>query len=149
MLSLPIAQRPKRASCASAWVVRLGVAVLLATLLAVPAWSQDDEDEEPGEFAQYASRVQNRFLMGVNSLITWPADPVMGAVDPREEFDELPVAVVSKRIVGLLQGTLLGAYRAGTGALDVVFAPITPMRMLSAEPRYQLFESEGVEHEWY
>jgi hypothetical protein len=150
MLSLPIAlarpaQRKVRLSSARASLVRIGVCVLLVALLALPAWSQDDD--EPGALAEYGSTVANRALMGVTSLVTSPADPVMAVVEPREEFERLPVAVVTSRVVGLVQGTLLGAYRLGMGTLDLLFAPLTPMRMLSPEPRYQLFE--GVEHEWY
>ena len=131
------------------------LALLLALVAASPALSQDDEDWEDweeeedggGGWADYGSSVGNRFLMGVNSLATWPADPVMGTVSPREEFDELPAAGVSKRVVGLCQGSLLGAYRVGMGALDVAFSPLTPFVMLSPEPRYLIFP--GVEHEEY
>ena len=51
------------------------------------------------------------------------------------------------RVVGLCQGTLLGGYRVGMGALDVVFSPMTPFLMLSPEPRYMIFP--GVEHDEY
>jgi hypothetical protein len=123
---------------------------VLLTTLALPALAQgqyDDDEEEQSGFEAYRSSVGNRFLMGVNGLITFPADPAMATVQPREEFDELPLAFASKRVVGLLQGILLGAYRLGTAPLDMLFAPLTPMRMLSPEPRFMLFPN--VEHEWY
>jgi hypothetical protein len=132
------------------------LALLLAIAPALPALSQDDEDWEDweeeedeggGGWSDYGSSVGNRFLIGVNSLMTWPADPVMGTVSPREEFGELPAASVSKRVVGLCQGTLLGGYRMGMGALDVVFSPMTPFLMLSPEPRYMIFP--GVAHDEY
>jgi hypothetical protein len=128
------------------------IAFILSTAVALPALAQgvydDGGDEgEQSAFEAYRSNVSNRFLVGVNGLVTFPADPAMGTVQPREEFDDLPLAFASKRVVGLLQGTLLGAYRAGTAPLDMLFAPLTPMRMLSPEPRYMLFPD--VEHEWY
>jgi hypothetical protein len=129
-----------------------GLVFILCVGLALPALAQGvyEEDSGGGEesaLAAYGSNVGNRFLMGVNGLITFPADPAMGTVRPREEFEELPLAFATKRVVGLLQGTLLGAYRLGTAPLDMLFAPLTPMRMLSPAPRYMLFPN--VEHEWY
>jgi hypothetical protein len=95
----------------------------------------------------YVGSVGNRLLIGVNSLLTFPADPVASALDPLEEFAQLPGGGVSQHFVGLGQGALLGAYRASMGALDIVFSPITPVVMLSLEPRYLLFK--GAEHEVY
>jgi len=126
--------------------------LVLSMLLAMPVLAQgvyDDagEDEDQTALGAYGSEVSNRFLMGANGFITFPADPAMATVQPREEFEELPLPVVSKRVVGFFQGTLLGAYRLGMGTLDMLFAPLTPMRMLSPEPRYMLFPD--VEHDWY
>jgi hypothetical protein len=132
----------------------LWLALALSTALALPALAQQgDYEDEPaaGEEAsalqEYGSSVGNRFLVGLNGLITFPADPPMATVDPLAEFEELPVPVVSKRVFGFFQGTLLGAYRLGMAPFDMLFAPITPMKMLSPEPRYMLFP--GVEHDWY
>ncbi|MGH0032372.1 MAG: hypothetical protein ACQGVC_21480 [Myxococcota bacterium] len=107
----------------------------------------DFGDEEESGFAAYGSSVGNRYLIGINSFATFLADPVMSTAEPDEEFDELPGATVTKYPVGFFQGTLLGAYRATTGVLDVVLAPLTPFKMLSPEPRYLLFEN--AEHEEY
>jgi len=127
----------------------LWLAFILCTALALPALAQDDEDledeEEESAWAEYGSEVRNRSLMGVNSLATFPADPVMSTVEPRDEFDDLPGAVVTKRFVGFIQGVLLGTFRACTGTLDVLFSPLTPMKILSPEPRYMLFDD--VEHD--
>ena len=135
------------------------LAFLLACGLAMPALAQDDDwdeweddeewEDEEGAAGEYFSVVGDKFLMGLNSLITWPADPVMGYVEPIEEFDEweeMPVGFISRRMLGFLQGTLLGVYRLCMGPLDMLFAPITPMVMLSPEPRYMLFD---VEHDYY
>ena len=114
----------------------------------MPALAQDgDDEEEPGPLAEYASTVANRYLIALNSVITFPADPVMSAIQPDEEFDELPLAVVTKWPVGFFQGSMLMIYRAYTGVLDLTFAPITPVMMLSPEPRYLLFPD--AEHDEY
>jgi len=126
----------------------LWLALVLCTLLAPPVLAEDDDwedEEEESAWAEYGATVRNRSLMGVNSMVTFPADPVMSTVEPREEFEDLPGAVVTSRVVGFFQGVLLGAYRVFAGSLDVLFSPLTPMKMLSPEPRYMLFDD--VEHE--
>lgn len=95
---------------------------------------------------EWSKAVGNRYMVGANSLITFPADPVMDTVKPREEFEELPLADFGpKYVAGLGTGVMLGIYRAGTGAFDVLWAPITPMKMLSPEPRYTLLPGEHPE----
>jgi hypothetical protein len=132
----------------------LWLAFLFTLSLALPVLAQDDdegydadEEQEPSALGEYGSDVENRFLIGLNSLITFPADPVMSTVEPAEEFDDLPLASATKYPVGFLQGTLLMAFRASTGLLDVAFAPLTPMTMLSPEPRYMVFPN--AEHDEY
>ena len=134
---------------------RIALVISFAALasLAVPAFGQDDDwedwedDEESGfSFAEYAPEVKNRFLIGLNSLITWPADPVMTTLEPEKQYDRLPSALI-KWPAAVGQGILLGVYRAVMGTLDIVFAPLTSMKMLSPEPRFMLFE--GVEHDEY
>jgi len=98
-------------------------------------------------FVEYGKSVGNRFLVGVNSLVTFPADPVMDTIKPRDEFNKLPLAAGTKYIAGFGQGVLLGAYRAGMGVFDVVMAPLTPMKELSPEPRWMIFP--GVEPEGF
>ena len=98
-------------------------------------------------FAEYGKSVGNRFLVGINSLVTFPADPVMDTVKPRDEFNKLPLAAGTKYIAGFGQGLLLGAYRAGMGVFDVVMAPLTPMKELSPEPRWMIFP--GVQPEGF
>lgn len=129
------------------WGVLVLCLAFALPVLAQGVYEDQGGDEDQGALAAYGSSVGNRFLMGVNGLLTCPADPALGTVQPREEFDALPVAVVSKRVVGLLQGTLLGAFRAGMGVFDMLLAPVTPMRMVSPQPRYMVFP--GVEHDWY
>ena len=94
------------------WPVISLAAVVAGSGLAV-ADSDDPNATRVGEknaLSGYVGSVGNRLLIGVNSLLTFPADPVVGA-------------------------------------LDIAFSPVTPVVMLSPEPRYLLFE--GAEHEVY
>lgn len=131
----------------------LWLVFLFMLTLALPVLAQDDDDfaddeeQEPSALGEYGSEVGNRFLVGLNSLITLPADPFVSTFEPAAEFDDLPLAVVTKYPVGLAQGVLLGAFRGCTGALDIAFAPLTPMTMLSPEPRYMVFSD--AEHDEY
>jgi hypothetical protein len=127
--------------------------VLLTLSLAVPAlaedddvWGDDEEEEEAGGWSDYGAAVGNRYLMGVTSLATFLGDPPMETVFPEKQWDKLPLSFVTKRVVGFGQGLFLSAYRAGMGTLDLVFAPLTPMKMLSPEPRWNFFD---LEHEEY
>jgi hypothetical protein len=111
-------------------------------------YAEEEEEEEENEaLAEYRAAVGNRYLIGLNSLITFPADPVMSAVSPDEEWNELPLGVATKYPVGFFQGSLLMAYRLTAGTFDLLMAPVTPMRMISPAPRYLLFED--AEHEDY
>ena len=128
----------------------LWLAFLLTCGLALPAMAEDDdfeEDEEESAFSEYAAEVSNRYQIGLTSFVTFPADPVLSTMEPDEEFDRLPGAVVTKWPVGFFQGTMLMVYRAYMGTLDLLFAPLTPMKMLSPEPRIILFED--AEHDEY
>jgi hypothetical protein len=120
---------------------------LLEDKVAREAAEQEEAEETRQAWKDYGSSVGTRYLVALNSLVTFPADPVMGAVQPREEFDELPLAVATKWPVGFVQGTMLSMYRAAMGSFDIVFAPLTPMKMLSPEPRYMIFPD--VEHPEY
>lgn len=114
---------------------------------AAAAAEEAEAEETATAWREYGSSVGTRYLVALNSLVTFPADPVMGTVSPREEFDELPLAVATKYPVGFVQGSMLSVYRAVMGTFDVVFAPLTPMKMLSPEPRYMIFPD--VEHPEY
>ena len=109
--------------------------------------AQEKEAESRAAWLAYGKSVLNRYGVGFNSLLTFPADPIMDFVKPREEFDKLPASMVTKYVAGLGQGVLLSLYRASMGAFDVVFAPLTPMKEMSPEPRWMIFP--GVEPEGF
>lgn len=128
---------------------------LIALMFALPAaaqddWDEDDEDQSGGAMEavnEYGDEIGNRLLIGVNGWLTSPADPILGLVMPREEFDGLPGAVVTKYPVGLIQGCLLMGYRVVMAFGDVTLFWVTPLKMLSPAPRFMLFP--GVEHTEY
>jgi len=129
------------------WLVALCIVALALPVAAQEDWGDWEDDSDAGSgFGEYASDVGNRASMGANSLITFGADPFVAAVFPREEFHELPMWPVLTYPVGLVQGTLLAAYRAGMGTLDLAFSWLTPLRMLSPEPRYNV---TGAQHDRY
>jgi hypothetical protein len=134
----------------------------VSTMLSLPALAQDGDsgsergrpvirtplvpaDDDDGE--GYGDAVNNRLQIGLNSVITFPADPVMSTYQPDEEWNDLPFSVVTKYPVGFFQGTLLMLHRATAGTFDLLMAPVTPMRMVSPEPRFLLFPN--AEHEEY
>ena len=112
------------------------LAFFLTLGLALPVLAQDDDfgdwdddEEEEAGFSAYIGDVGNRASMGANSLLTFAADPFVGVAQPRDEFDELPASRVTKWPVGLVQGTLLSAYRLGMGTMDLLFSWMTPMKI--------------------
>ncbi len=86
----------------------------------------------------------NNFLAGVQGLLQFPADPVMEVVYPSDEFEDLPAFPVTGRVLGVFTGTLLGVYRAGTGAGDVVTPPLWILPTMSPEARWEWIP--GVEY---
>jgi hypothetical protein len=80
----------------------------------------------------------NNLYAAINGLATFPADPVMGAVEPSEDYDKMPFAQVTGRMVGFGAGTVMMAYRATTAVLDLVFMPFWVFPTLSPEPRWEL-----------
>jgi len=105
--------------------------------------SHEDDDEGVGAaFREYGKNVGQQFLTGLNGILTWPADPVMAAVDPPKAFDK--ANSYERRPLGFASGLLLMLYRGFTGTLDMALAP-GPLPVLSPVPRYHLVP--GFEHE--
>ncbi len=87
----------------------------------------------------------NNLFAGINGLATFPADPVMGVVDPPDDFEDVPYAQVTGRVLGFGAGTVMMAYRATMAMLDIVFVPFWVFPTLSPEPRWELISE--VEYE--
>ena len=80
-------------------------------------------------FTDYLDATRSHFLTGLNSVVTVPADPIMGLAEPPKEYAEIP-GVVPGHFFGAIQGVILGVYRGAMGALDMAFAPF-PFVILS------------------
>lgn len=87
----------------------------------------------------------NNLLVGINGLLTFAADPVMGVISPPEDFEELPGHQVTGRVLGLFSGTLMGGYRAMMASVDIIFTPMWVFPTLSPQARFELIP--GLEFE--
>jgi hypothetical protein len=87
----------------------------------------------------------NNLYAGINSLVSFYADPFVMVVIPPDEFEELPAHKVTGRILAIPAGTLLSAYRVMMAAFDIAFTPFWVFPTMSPEPRWETIE--GVEYE--
>ena len=78
------------------------------------------------------------FLAGLNGVITAPADPVSHVIQPLEDFVEVPGYPFTGRVLGLVSGTLLAAYRTTAGLLDIALTPLWVVPTLSPEARFEI-----------
>ena len=102
----------------------------------------EEDEEEATAWDEYLTSVSERFLTGLNGLITAPADPPMATVTPPKALDK---AGYVRHPLGFASGILLMGYRTLTGAVDFGLALVPKMPVLSPVPRYQLIP--GFEHE--
>ena len=79
---------------------------------------------------------------GVIGLITFPADFVMGAVDPPKAATKLPGAVVTGPVVGFFSGIVMGVYRVSMAVVDISLSPFWVFPTLSPEPRFENLKDE-------
>jgi hypothetical protein len=118
-------------------------AILFVLTAAASANAEAPEPDEPLELPT----ALNNVLAGFNALATFPADPVMSAIDPPEEFEDLPGAPVTSHTVGFFQGTFLMVYRLTMGLADIAFAPFWVFPTLSPEARYEIIPGYEIEYE--
>lgn len=78
-------------------------------------------------------------LMGLNGVVTAPADVVMGVVQGDDRFDLPgnfgPVEFVNDRAVGLFTGAFTLVHRLTFGLADMPLAPM-PFVHVSPDPRF-------------
>lgn len=122
----------------------LALAVLFASLLltnvAGAQFFEDEEDEEDARHPalEWAIDTGNRASVGVNGLLTFPADPVMFAIEGDDVFESLPAPAYTGRAVGFVAGTLQMPYRILMGTFDTVFCWVPKLYMQSPVPRFSL-----------
>lgn len=121
------------------WRPALVAACLFALCLAVSPVAVA-EDDEPNAFQEYLSERVNNLKVGINGILTFPADPVAMAIDGPDILDGwwTPAA----HVFGFFGGLLQGGYRVMMGGLDVAFFPIPKMPILGPVPRYKILPLE-------
>ena len=123
--------------------MRILIAATAILVVLTAAASASAEDSEPLELPTAVNNV----LAGLNGLATFPADPVMSAVDPPREFEDMWGAPVTSHTLGFFQGTFLMLYRATMGVADIAFAPLWVFPTLSPEGRYEIIPGYEIEYE--
>jgi len=106
------------------------------------AAAEGEDEEEATAWDEYLASVGERFLTGLNGLLTAPADPPMATVEPPKALDK---AGYVRRPLAFASGILLMGYRTLTGAVDFGLAPVPKLPVLSPVPRYHVIP--GFEHE--
>jgi hypothetical protein len=102
------------------------LALFLAVLLPLlgPARAlADDDDDEPNAFVSYLIHVVRTAAVGLNGVVTAPADPVLAARD------------IEPMAMGIGAGLLQMPYRMVMGVLDVALCPVPLLPVLSPVPR--------------
>lgn len=75
--------------------------------------------------------VRDNASAGAESVLTSPAAPVLGVIHG-DDLLGLPLAPVTDRVVGLVTGSVGGAFALVTGAVDLFFA--VPAGLVGIEP---------------
>ena len=84
-------------------------------------------------------------LIGVNGILTAPADPFRHVLFPLEDYVDFPGFPYTARALGLVSGSLLAGYRAFMGGVDIALTPLWIVPTLSPEPKIELFIIEPPE----
>lgn len=122
--------------CARGRAARRAGSALLFALALVGAWLP----------AAGARADLNSFFAGLNGLLTFPADPVMDAMQPSAQIQGLP-GKYTENAVGFAGGILFGVYRAWMGSVDVVLSPFWIFPTVSPPAHWNLFPFYEIEYE--
>lgn len=121
------------------------VALLAAGVAGAQHFEDDEDAEETNAFVEWAQDAGNRSSVGLNGILTWPADPVIFAIDGDEVFEDLWASAYTGRFFGFLAGTFQMPYRILMGSFDLAFAWVPTLYMQSPVPRYKLLP--WIEHD--
>ena len=97
------------------------VAMLAVGVAQAQHFEDDDDEEQENAFVVWAKDGGNRMTVGLNGILTAPADPVMFAIEGDEVFESLPAPEYTGRAVGFCAGVFQMPYRMGMGTFDVAF----------------------------
>ena len=89
----------------------------------------------------------NNLFAGLNGLanVLLAPDPLIGIMEPPEEFEDVPLPQVTGRVLGFGAGMVMMGYRATMAVLDIVLVPFWVFPTLSPEPRFEMISD--VEYE--
>lgn len=119
----------------------LALVVLLIAMLSgslALAQGDDEEEGEPHPLVTWAIDMGNRSSVGLNGILTAPADPVLFALEGQDVFDDLPGSTYTGPVVGFFAGTLQMPYRMLMGTFDLAFSWMPFLYMQSPMPRFKL-----------
>jgi hypothetical protein len=107
------------------------------------AEEEPEETEEEGGYELkpidiWAIDLANRVSIGLNGVLTSPADPVMFSIEGDEVFKDLWMPAVTGRVMGFFAGLCQMPYRAMMGAFDAAFAWAPYLNPVSPVPRFKL-----------
>ena len=82
----------------------------------------------------------NNLGAGINGVLNGLADPIMYVIIPSEEFEDMPNAAVTGRLLGVPCGIVIGAARILLGVSDLLVAPFYIFPTMSPAPRWETIE---------
>ena len=88
----------------------------------------------------------NNLAAGINGVLMGIVDPVMYVIIPSEEFEDLPNAAVTGRLLGVPCGIVIGFARVLLGVSDLLVAPFYIFPTMSPAPRWEIIK--GVEYDY-
>ncbi len=94
-----------------------------------------EASDQPNSVEEWAKDMGNRASVGLNGLLTAPADPVYFAMEGSEVFSKLPAAKFTGPVVGVFAGVAQMTYRVFTGTFDLAFSWVPYLYMQSPTPR--------------
>ena len=92
----------------------------------------------PGTMSEWGKDMGNRASIGLNGILTAPADPVYFAMDGSEVFSTFPAPKFTGPVVGVFAGVAQMTYRVFTGVFDVTLSWVPFLYMQSPPPRIDL-----------
>ena len=86
------------------------------------AAAEEEDGYELKPIDIWAIDLANRVSIGLNGVLTAPADPVLFSLEGDEVFADLWMPAVTGRVMGFFAGLCQMPYRAMMGAFDAAFA---------------------------
>ncbi len=90
----------------------------------------------------------NNLYAGINGLAVFWMDPILFTIEPPDNFEELPGAVVTRRVVGFLAGCMMAPYRLLVALFDILLSPFQVFPTYSPAPKLGLELIPDVEYEY-